>query len=125
MSATLDAGKFQHYFNEAPLLTIPGRTHPVEIFFTPEPERDYLEAAIRTCVQIHMCEEGEGDILLFLTGQEVSFNAVTLLLIETSHKRILRELTVACDKHVGRSVMKECDPFSLKIILMTTKACMC
>ena len=73
MSATLDAGKFQHYFNEAPLLTIPGRTHPVEIFYTPEPERDYLEAAIRTVVQIHMCEEDEGDVLLFLTGQEVNF----------------------------------------------------
>nr|CAB3237833.1 putative pre-mRNA-splicing factor ATP-dependent RNA helicase DHX16 [Phallusia mammillata] len=70
MSATLDAGKFQTYFNDAPLLTIPGRTHPVEIFYTQEPERDYLEAAIRTVVQIHMCEEGEGDVLLFLTGQE-------------------------------------------------------
>ena len=32
--------------------------------------RDYLEAAIRTVVQIHMCEEVKGDILLFLTGQE-------------------------------------------------------
>eukprot|EP00794_Sanderia_malayensis_P005487 gene5487-6172_t len=48
MSATLDAGKFQEYFDSAPLMTIPGRTHPVEIFYTPEPERDYLEAAIRT-----------------------------------------------------------------------------
>jgi len=70
MSATLDAGKFQDYFDGAPLLTIPGRTFPVEIFYTPEPEKDYLEAAIRTVVQIHMCEEGDGDILLFLTGQE-------------------------------------------------------
>lgn len=70
MSATLDAGKFQSYFDDAPLLSIPGRTHPVEIFFTPEPERDYLEAAIRTVIQIHLCEEGEGDMLLFLTGQE-------------------------------------------------------
>lgn len=52
-------------------MTVPGRTHPVEIFYTPEAERDYLEAAIRTVVQIHMCEEGPGDILLFLTGQEV------------------------------------------------------
>ena len=50
---------------------MPGRTHPVEIFFTPEPERDYLEAAIRTVIQIHLCEEVEGDVLLFLTGQEV------------------------------------------------------
>lgn len=73
MSATLDAGKFQVYFDSCPLLTIPGRTHPVEIFYTPEPERDYLEAAIRTVIQIHMCEEDEGDCLLFLTGQEVRF----------------------------------------------------
>jgi HrpA-like RNA helicase len=42
MSATLDAGKFQDYFNKAPLLTIPGRTFPVEIFYTPEPERTGL-----------------------------------------------------------------------------------
>ena len=53
-------------------MSVPGRTHPVEIFYTPEPERDYLEAAIRTVLQIHMCEEIEGDLLLFLTGQEVS-----------------------------------------------------
>lgn len=52
-------------------MAVPGRTHPVEIFYTPEPERDYLEAAIRTVIQIHMCEETEGDMLLFLTGQEV------------------------------------------------------
>lgn len=35
---------------------VPGRLHPVEIFYTQEPERDYLEAAIRTVVQIHACE---------------------------------------------------------------------
>jgi pre-mRNA-splicing factor ATP-dependent RNA helicase DHX15/PRP43 len=70
MSATLDAGKFQSYFDNAPLMSIPGRTFPVEIFYTPEPEKDYLEAAIRTVIQIHLCEEQEGDCLLFLTGQE-------------------------------------------------------
>ncbi|KAF9639229.1 Helicase [Lasiodiplodia theobromae] len=69
MSATLDAQKFQRYFNDAPLLAVPGRTHPVEIFYTPEPERDYVEAALRTVLQIHATEP-EGDILLFLTGEE-------------------------------------------------------
>ncbi|XP_048745743.1 putative pre-mRNA-splicing factor ATP-dependent RNA helicase PRP1 [Ostrea edulis] len=83
MSATLDAGKFQNYFDNAPLMTVPGRTHPVEIFYTPEAERDYLEAAIRTVVQIHMCEEGPGDILLFLTGQEE---------IDEACKRLQREI---------------------------------
>ncbi|XP_033106821.1 putative pre-mRNA-splicing factor ATP-dependent RNA helicase PRP1 [Anneissia japonica] len=83
MSATLDAGKFQSYFSNAPLMTVPGRTHPVEIFYTPKPERDYLEAAVRTVVQIHVCEEIEGDILLFLTGQEE---------IEECCKRMKREI---------------------------------
>ncbi|GAB0135120.1 hypothetical protein EsDP_00003469 [Epichloe bromicola] len=69
MSATLDAQKFQKYFNDAPLLAVPGRTFPVEIFYTPEPEKDYVEAAIRTVLQIH-ASEGEGDILLFLTGED-------------------------------------------------------
>lgn len=69
MSATLDAQKFQSYFYNAPLLAVPGRTFPVEIFYTPEPERDYLEAAVRTVLQIH-ASEPEGDILLFLTGEE-------------------------------------------------------
>merc|ERR1719149_313804 len=69
MSATLDAGKFQNYFDSAPLMRVPGRLHPVEIFYTPEPERDYLEAAIRTVVQVHLCEP-EGDILVFLTGEQ-------------------------------------------------------
>ena len=72
-------------------MTVPGRTHPVEIFYTPEPERDYLEAAIRTVVQIHMCEEVEGDILLFLTGQEVKifqFVCVTILIVPLKKYRI-------------------------------------
>ncbi|XP_050367474.1 probable pre-mRNA-splicing factor ATP-dependent RNA helicase DEAH2 isoform X2 [Argentina anserina] len=69
MSATLEAEKFQGYFNGAPLMKVPGRLHPVEIFYTEEPERDYLEAAIRTVVQIHMYET-PGDILVFLTGEE-------------------------------------------------------
>lgn len=35
---------------------MPGRTHPVEIFYTPEPERDYVEAAVRTTMSVHQCE---------------------------------------------------------------------
>ncbi|KAF9977879.1 DEAH-box ATP-dependent RNA helicase prp43 [Actinomortierella ambigua] len=69
MSATLDAGKFQKYFDDAPLMSVPGRTFPVEIYYTPEPEADYLEAAIFTALQIHRSEDA-GDILLFLTGEE-------------------------------------------------------
>ena len=69
MSATLDAEKFQEYFNNAPLLKVPGRTFPVETFYTAKPERNYVEAAVRTTLQIHQCE-GPGDILVFLTGEQ-------------------------------------------------------
>ncbi|KAJ5468878.1 hypothetical protein N7475_006630 [Penicillium sp. IBT 31633x] len=81
MSATLDAQKFQRYFMDAPLLAVPGRTHPVEIFYTPEPEQDYVEAAVRTVLQIHATEP-EGDILLFLTGEEEIEDAARKIALE-------------------------------------------
>ncbi|KAK3940322.1 ATP-dependent RNA helicase [Diplogelasinospora grovesii] len=68
-SATLDADKFSEYFNQCPIFTIPGRTFPVEILYSREPESDYLDAALVTVMQIHLTEP-MGDILLFLTGQE-------------------------------------------------------
>ncbi|TNY22825.1 P-loop containing nucleoside triphosphate hydrolase protein [Rhodotorula diobovata] len=81
MSATLDAAKFQNYFFGAPLLKVPGRTFAVEIFYTPEPEPDYLEAAIRTVLMIHQAE-GEGDILVFLTGEEEIEDACRKIMVE-------------------------------------------
>ncbi|KAK3670182.1 DEAH-box ATP-dependent RNA helicase prp22 [Recurvomyces mirabilis] len=68
-SATLDAEKFSSYFLECPILTIPGRTFPVEIMYSRDPESDYLDSALTTVMQIHLTEPA-GDILLFLTGKE-------------------------------------------------------
>ncbi|PWZ53253.1 putative pre-mRNA-splicing factor ATP-dependent RNA helicase DEAH5 [Zea mays] len=68
-SATLDAEKFSGYFFDCNIFTIPGRTFPVEILHTKQAESDYMDAALITVLQIHLTEP-EGDILLFLTGQE-------------------------------------------------------
>ena len=68
-SATLDAEKFSKYFYDCPIFTIPGRAYPVEIMFANEPETDYLDAALITVMQIHL-NDPQGDILVFLTGQE-------------------------------------------------------
>jgi pre-mRNA-splicing factor ATP-dependent RNA helicase DHX15/PRP43 len=86
MSATLDAVKFQKYFSlksdsDAPLFKVPGRTHPVEVFYTQEPEPDYVEAALRTVLMIHRAEE-PGDVLLFLTGEEEIEDACRKLKVE-------------------------------------------
>jgi ATP-dependent RNA helicase DHX8/PRP22 len=68
-SATLDADKFSEYFYKCPIFSIPGRTFPVEVMYSREPESDYLDAALVTVMQIHLTEPA-GDILLFLTGKE-------------------------------------------------------
>lgn len=68
-SATLDAKKFSDYFDQAPIILIPGRRFQVDIFYTKAPESDYVEAAVVTVLQIHVTQEA-GDILVFLTGQE-------------------------------------------------------
>jgi pre-mRNA-splicing factor ATP-dependent RNA helicase DHX15/PRP43 len=88
MSATMDAIKFQEYFEGSPRLNIPGRMYPVDVYFSKEPEADYVEASIRTAVTIHE-NEGEGDILLFLTGEEE---------IETACAKIEEEIKGLGDK---------------------------
>ncbi len=53
MSATMNAQKFSAYFDDAPIFNIPGRTYPVDIYYTTSPGANYLEAAIVTVFQIH------------------------------------------------------------------------
>ncbi|KAI6114152.1 pre-mRNA splicing factor [Pisolithus sp. B1] len=68
-SATMDAEKFSEYFDNAPVFYVPGRRYPVDIHYTPQPEANYLHAAITTVFQIHTTQP-KGDILVFLTGQD-------------------------------------------------------
>ncbi|XP_071802163.1 pre-mRNA-splicing factor ATP-dependent RNA helicase DHX16-like [Asterias amurensis] len=68
-SATLDTDKFAEFFDDAPIFRIPGRRFPVDIFYTKAPEADYLDACVISVLQIHVSQP-EGDVLVFLTGQE-------------------------------------------------------
>lgn len=69
MSATMDTAKFVTFFGGAPLLSIPGRMFSVEIYYSDHPESNYVDAAVRTAVEV--CEkEPPGDILVFLTGED-------------------------------------------------------
>ena len=82
----MDAEKFSEYFDNAPtfygqsfwcffscpqeskcrFFLVPGRQYPVDIHYTPQPEANYLHAAITTVFQIHTTQP-KGDILVFLT----------------------------------------------------------
>jgi pre-mRNA-splicing factor ATP-dependent RNA helicase DHX16 len=83
-SATMNAEKFAKYFDDAPIFNIPGRRYPVDIYYTPAPEANYLTAAITTIFQIHT-SQGRGDILVFLTGQD-EIEAAEQQLTDTARK---------------------------------------
>ncbi|XP_015170822.1 probable pre-mRNA-splicing factor ATP-dependent RNA helicase isoform X2 [Solanum tuberosum] len=68
-SATLDGGKVSRFFSDCPVLTVPGELFPVEIVHISEPPKSYVEASLRKAIDIHV-REPEGDILIFLTGQD-------------------------------------------------------
>ncbi|KAK9112932.1 hypothetical protein Scep_020451 [Stephania cephalantha] len=72
MSATASEGeKVQAYFNgAAALMKVPReKAHPVEIVYAQESVRDYLGAAVRKAVEVHLCEP-PGDVLVFVAGEE-------------------------------------------------------
>ena len=85
-SATLQAGDFIDFFNRdekakdnatsiAQAISLDGRMFPVDILYSEESAEDYLEQAMKTVFDIHS-SEGDGDILLFLTGREEIEKAV-------------------------------------------------
>jgi pre-mRNA-splicing factor ATP-dependent RNA helicase DHX16 len=78
-SATLDAEKFSKYFDDASIFMIPGRMFPVDIYYTKAPEADYVDASVVTVLQIHASQPLNGDILVFLTGQEEIETAAEIL----------------------------------------------
>ena len=78
MSATIDIEKFQDYFDDAPVLSVSGRLYNVDVKYLDEPCRDYLEEAVDKAVYIHE-NNSEGDILIFLTGEEEIETACNML----------------------------------------------
>lgn len=54
-------------------MNIHGRTFPIQVYNSMTEEKDYIDAALITILQIHVYEEDEefkdGDILVFLPGQ--------------------------------------------------------
>ncbi|KAL2756917.1 hypothetical protein ACRALDRAFT_2121403 [Sodiomyces alcalophilus JCM 7366] len=68
-SATLNAKRFSDFFGGAPDFVIPGRTFPVDTLFHRSPVEDYVDQAVQQVLSIHVSMD-QGDILVFMTGQE-------------------------------------------------------
>lgn len=54
----MDVDLFSQYFNGAPVLYLEGRQHPIQIFYTKQPQHDYLHAALVSVFQIHQVRGG-------------------------------------------------------------------
>ena len=52
---------------------------PVDIYYTKAPEADYVDASVVTVLQIHVSQPLNGDILVFMTGQEEIETAAEIL----------------------------------------------
>lgn len=68
-SATMNSKRFSDFFGGAPEFIIPGRTFPVDVMFHRSPVEDYVDQAVQQVLSIHV-SQGQGDILVFMTGQE-------------------------------------------------------
>ncbi|RKU47387.1 hypothetical protein DL546_007169 [Coniochaeta pulveracea] len=89
-SATLQAEDFLRFFTKdaadevsdtpttdqiGSIVSLEGRTYPIDILYLESPAEDYVEKCISTALDIHVSEP-EGDILVFLTGREEIETAV-------------------------------------------------
>ncbi|EEP76040.1 ATP-dependent RNA helicase DHX8 [Uncinocarpus reesii 1704] len=126
-SATIDAQKFQKYFDDAPIFNIPGRRYPVDIHYTSQPEANYLAAAITTVFQIHITQ-GRGDILVFLTGQE-EIEAAEQNLQETARKlggkvpeMIICPIYANLPSELQTKIFEPTPPGARKVVLATNIA---
>ncbi|KAL8550628.1 hypothetical protein ACS0TY_009159 [Phlomoides rotata] len=68
-SATLDGEKVSRFFSNCPILNVPGKLFPVEIQHISEQPKSYIEASLKSALDIHV-REPEGDVLIFMTGQD-------------------------------------------------------
>ena len=126
-SATLDAQKFSQFFDDAPIMNVPGRMYEVATHYTPQPEANYLQAAVTTVFQIHT-SQGAGDILVFLTGQE-EIEAMEEMLQEVARKagKMMRELVVCpiyanLPSELQTKIFEPTPPGARKVVLATNIA---
>ncbi|MCL4163173.1 UNVERIFIED_CONTAM: hypothetical protein GTU68_004855, partial [Idotea baltica] len=72
-SATIDPERFSKHFNNAPIIEVSGRTYPVDTRYRPlggdesDSDRDQIEGIFEAVDEL--CDEGQGDILIFMNGE--------------------------------------------------------
>ena len=140
-SATLEAERFLDFFSPddgekvhgkskeeyGRIVGIEGRTYPVEVQYMVKPTNDYIEAAVDTVMELHK-SEGDGDVLVFLTGREEIDDAIDMLgdriadLPSTSQKLMPLPLYAGLPTEEQMFVFQKPPPNTRKVIFSTNIA---
>ena len=114
-SATIDPERFSKHFNNAPIISVSGRTYPVEVLYRPLAEQedsDVITGIINAVDELS--DISHGDILIFLNGErEIRDTAAALEKENLRHTNILplyARLTVQeqnriFQPHSGRNIV--------------------
>ncbi|KAL6041142.1 RNA helicase [Balamuthia mandrillaris] len=96
----MDTALFATYFNDCPLIEIPGRLFPVDIVYKPalDQDRSTIDHVLQCAVEItRSTRPSDGDILCFLTGQdEVESAKLTCQRVIDSDKLLKNKAKAFC-----------------------------
>ncbi|KAH8678087.1 P-loop containing nucleoside triphosphate hydrolase protein [Xylariales sp. PMI_506] len=141
-SATLQAEEFLRFFSQnadaeqvsengshqiASIISLEGRTYPIDVLYLEAPAEDYIEQAISTVLDIHT-KEPDGDVLVFLTGREEIDNAVQAISERAATLRAGSQSILALPLYAGLSteqqmyIFEEAPTNTRKVILSTNIA---
>ena len=101
-SATIDPERFSRHFGDAPIVEVSGRTYPVEVRYRPLDESESDESdgdetsdpkdqiqGICEAVE-ELAREGDGDVLVFLSGEREIRDTADALRARIQTSRLLR-----------------------------------
>lgn len=140
-SATLQAEEFLTFFtrtggeaetndpsqSRGTIISLEGRTHPIDTLYLDTSAEDYVEKAISTVFDIH-AKEQKGDILVFLTGREeieyaVNTVAERLAQLDAESPRLVPlPLFAGLTTEQQMYVFEEAPPNTRKVIFSTNIA---
>lgn len=129
-SATLDTDLFSSFFNQAPVLSIPGRLFPIDVRYAKQPVEGKLriKRAYETVKTICKAQSA-GDILVFLPGKRDISECVAELTRDAKHMQCACADTVialalhadlSCD--VQREICQQGKPNFRRVIFSTNIA---
>jgi ATP-dependent RNA helicase DDX35 len=141
-SATLQAEEFLQFFSQSSgeqhrsendsgqtgsIISLEGRTYPIDTLYLESPTEDYVEKAISTVLEIHT-KEPDGDILVFLTGREEIDDAVQTISERAAELRPGSQSILVLPLYAGLSteqqmyVFEEAPENTRKVIISTNIA---